>query len=121
VSQYNEISQVKAEEITGLELPRSVSERRKIFRIKLPYGVYVLPDNSEVLFNREYAPIDSFGDPVLDSDGKALEVNFESQYYFYDDGSFPSDNLEVLQRVSEVMRRKRNNPKKSVRDLAKPE
>ena len=56
------ISQSAAEEITGLELPRSVEERRHVLRKRLPYGAYVLPDGSEVLYNRNYEPIDGLGE-----------------------------------------------------------
>jgi hypothetical protein len=113
-----EISQKSAEEITGLKLPRSVSERRKILRKDLPYGVYVQSDGSEVLYNRDYAPIDIWGRTILGDDGKPLWVDHVSQYYFYDDKCVPSENVTTLARISEVMERKRNNPKETARELA---
>ncbi|MCL1951728.1 MAG: hypothetical protein FWF60_02750 [Oscillospiraceae bacterium] len=113
-----EITQKRAEEITGLELPRSVSERESIFRKKLPYGVCVLSDGSEVLYNRDYEQIDPWGNPILDENGKPLGVGSGSNYWFYKDGSVPSENIEVLARISEVMKRKRDNPQVTARDLA---
>jgi hypothetical protein len=118
MSQYRDITQSKAEEITGMELPRSVSERRKILRKSLPYGVYVLADGSEILYNRDYNPIDSSGNPILDKSGKPVWINHDSQYFFYNDGCVPSENIEALTRITNAMKRKRNNPKESVRDLA---
>jgi hypothetical protein len=116
---YNRVvSQKKAEEITGLVLPRSTSERMKVIRECLPYCVYVLPDGSEVLHNREYIPIDFYGDPIVDDSGEALSIDFEYRYYFYNDGSAPWENIQSLARISEVMERKRNNPQRTVRDLA---
>jgi hypothetical protein len=118
MTQYRDVTQRKAEEITGMELPRSVNERRQILRKRLPYGVYVLADGSEVLYNRDYNPIDSSGNVILNDSGKPLWVNHDSQYFFYNDGCVPSENVEVLTRITNAMKRKENNPKETVRDLA---
>ena len=112
------ISQSAAEKITGLELPRSVEERRHVLRKRLPYGAYVLSDGSEVLYNRDYEPIDGLGEPILDDNGKPLLVEYESQFYFYDDGCEPLSDLDVLNRASEAMARKKNNPRESAKNLA---
>ncbi|MDR0920485.1 MAG: hypothetical protein LBM93_14760 [Oscillospiraceae bacterium] len=109
-----DISKEKAEQIIGIKLPHSISERRKFMRKRLPYGVYVLPDKSEVLFNRDYELINYLGEPISEDIS-----DYESRYWFYNDGSVPDKNIEVLMRISEVLDRKANNPKESVEDLAK--
>lgn len=112
------ISQSAAEKITELELPRSVEERRHVLRKRLPYGAYVLSDGSEVLYNRDYEPIDGFGETILDDNGKPMLVEYESQFYFYDDDCEPLFDLDALNRVSEATARKKNNPRESVKNMA---
>jgi len=82
-----------------MKIPKAEAIRR---RDELPYGAYIKPNGSEVLFNRSYIPMlerDKYGKNVQKASGW---VEHSAQIWFYSDDCSPHDpdfaNIEAYER-----------------------